>query len=258
MHHFPNGNIQQEIHKFFEEEELDAHNVTADTFCQSPVIQEENAKAILTSKRLNNSDALSETLKILTIKNSGYYNSDENDAEGDPERYPKVGTHINDGNKRKVADTSNGNLQQKLLSNRTLPIITTTIDPWIPDGFTTCGGTPHAHPTPTTKVFITYMVRSSARVLRTPGHLSRTVREGTTPRNCKTYIISPRMNSPILIVGNTASPTCDIMGSQKIISIHGSTGSVEVRDTQKFNTSIDGNLAKDGDSTSIFSNLIGQ
>ena len=48
-----------------------------DTFLQPPVTtdtQEENANAILTSKRLNNLDALEEPLKLLTINDAEYYN----------------------------------------------------------------------------------------------------------------------------------------------------------------------------------------
>ena len=72
--------------------------------------QGENANAILTSERINNSDVLAETLKGLTINNDGYYNSDENYAEGDLASDPNGATHTSDGNKRKVTDTSNGNL----------------------------------------------------------------------------------------------------------------------------------------------------
>ena len=60
---------------------------------------------------------------------------------------------------------------------------------------------------------------------------------------------------PLLIGGTTISPTCGIMGIQEIVSIYGFTGSVEIRDTQKFDTSVDGNLANNGDSTPIFSKL---
>ena len=64
------------MHKVISEEEADAHNVTVDTFCQMPVTpntQGENYNAILTSERLNNSDALAETLKVLTINEAGFY-----------------------------------------------------------------------------------------------------------------------------------------------------------------------------------------
>ena len=145
---------------------LGSHNITMDTFYQTPIMpntQGENGNAILTSERLNNLDALSETLKGLTINNVEYYESDKNDAKGDPSRDPKEDTHTSDGKKRKVTDTSNRNLQQKLLSNWTLLIITTTIDPQIPDGFATCGGIPYALSKPTTKGVVIDVTRSSAQ-----------------------------------------------------------------------------------------------
>ena len=65
---------------------LDANNVTMNDLCQSPVttnIQGENENAILTNERLNNSDALEETLKgstlDSTINDAGYYISYEDD-----------------------------------------------------------------------------------------------------------------------------------------------------------------------------------
>ena len=67
-----NEKIQQEMRKLITKEEADArnitsdaHNTTADNFCQTPVTpntQGKNENAILTSERLNNLDALSETL----------------------------------------------------------------------------------------------------------------------------------------------------------------------------------------------------
>ena len=77
-----------------------------------------------------------------------------NDAKGCPESDPKTVTHTSDGKKRKVIDTSNGILQQKILSNRTLLIATTTMDPRIDDRTATCGGTTHKLATPTTKEVI--------------------------------------------------------------------------------------------------------
>ena len=74
-----------------------------------PNTKGENANTILTSERLNNSDALAETLKGLTINDSGYYNLDKNDAKGNPASDPKVATNTSDGKKGKVTNTSNGN-----------------------------------------------------------------------------------------------------------------------------------------------------
>ena len=81
---FSNEKLQQAISKVMAETEAEerniilyAHNVNMDNFCQSPVTtntQRDNANAILTSERINNSDALAETLKRLTINNAVYYN----------------------------------------------------------------------------------------------------------------------------------------------------------------------------------------
>ena len=87
---------------------LDAHNITADTFSQMPVTpntQGDNENAILTSERLNNADALAETLKGLTINDAGYYESDsanENYAKGYPASNPKVATHTSNGGKENL------------------------------------------------------------------------------------------------------------------------------------------------------------
>ena len=85
---FSNEKIQQSIRKVIVEEDvdarnitLDAHNITEDNFCQklvTPNTQGENENMIFVSEIPHNSDGLAETLKGLTIKNSGYYESDEN------------------------------------------------------------------------------------------------------------------------------------------------------------------------------------
>ena len=86
-----------------------------DTFYQTPGIpntQRESSNTILTSDILNNSDALVETLKGLTINNAGYYNPEKNDTEGDPTSDPKKATHTSDRKKIKITDTSNRNQQK--------------------------------------------------------------------------------------------------------------------------------------------------
>ena len=59
----------------------------------------------MTSEKRNNSGALAEALKGLTINDAGYYESDSanvNDAKGDLASNPKVATHTSDGKKRKL------------------------------------------------------------------------------------------------------------------------------------------------------------
>ena len=83
-----------------------------DTLCQSPVTtntQGENANAIFTSERKNTLNMLAETLKGLTLDSTineyVYYDSDEDNALGDPKSYALLATHTIDGKKRKVTDT---------------------------------------------------------------------------------------------------------------------------------------------------------
>ena len=113
---------------------MEAHNTTIDTFSQTTVTsntQGDNKNLILTSEKQNTSDAPAEKIKGLTINDTGYYESDSEKANGanvNPARDPKVAIHTSNIKKRKLTDTSNGYLRQKLLSNQTLPIINTTID----------------------------------------------------------------------------------------------------------------------------------
>ena len=200
---------------------LEAHNVTADTFSQTYNTQRDDANATLTSYKLDKSDHLSETLKKLTINNTGYYVSDSanaNDAKGDPASGSKTVTHTSDGKERKVMDTINGSLQKKLLSNQTFPIGTTTMDPRIGDRIATCGGTPHTIATPTTKEVITNAACSSARVNRTPGYVSWAGRDGTTPGNCAIYFRPPRHKYPVLIGGIGVSPVSGHSGILQILN----------------------------------------
>ena len=156
--------------------------------------QGDNENNILTGERLNNLDMLAQKLEWLKIKDSEYYESEsaiENDAKGDPERDLKLATHTSGEGKRKVTNTSNVNLEHKLLRNRTLPIITTTINPRIDNMVVTCGGTPHALATPTMKGFITDAPLRSACILQTHGHVSRTGMGDTTLRDGNVSISPP-------------------------------------------------------------------
>ena len=123
-------------------------------------------------------------LKGLTINDTGYYESysaNKNDAKYDPAGYRKIATHTSDGKKRNVIDTSNGDLQQQLLSNQTLLIITTMIDSRIDNMVVTYGVSMIKLATLHIPEVITDAVCSNARSLQTSGHVSRTNRDGNTP-----------------------------------------------------------------------------
>ena len=206
---------------------------------------------------------LAETLKVLTldstINDSAYYNLDEDDAESDPKSNPLVATHTREGKKRQVTDTdtTNGNYPQKLLFNRTLPMITPPIEPRIADGVADVRGTTHARQTIALKVIVTNTARSSARVFRDIADVNKKDMDGTIPQNIINSRRYPRLNSPVLIGGGTTiSPTR--MGSQDISSPKGPTNSVEVRNSQIFHTSINRNSAENGDPTPAFGKIIGR
>ena len=120
---------------------LDANNVTMDNFSHTSNTQRDNANAIFTSENLDKSDDLADTLNYLTINNTEYYASNSetvNDAKGDPAINLKVVAHTSDW-KGKVTDTGNRNLQQKLLSNQTLPVVL-TMNPRIDYNIAMIGG----------------------------------------------------------------------------------------------------------------------
>ena len=134
----------------------------------------------------------------------------------------------------------------------------TTIDPRITDRVATCVGTLLALTPPTTKVFITDTVCSSTLVLLAPGDVSRTSRYGTTPCNRDVVVRYPRDNRTILIGIIVFPPTIGNSGSQDILKKRQSTSPSVGTNAQTVNTSVDGNLANDGDSTSIFRKLLGR
>ena len=74
-------------------------------------------------------------LEDLTINDAEYYVSNSatfNNAKEDPASDPKTVTHTSD-RKGKITDTSNLNIQQKILSNQTLPVSVLTINLRIED-----------------------------------------------------------------------------------------------------------------------------
>ena len=79
---------------------LDSHSVTEDNFRHTSNTQRENANKILTSEKVDKSDALAETLKGSKINDAGYYESDlanMNGAKGDPTSDLRMDTHTSDG-----------------------------------------------------------------------------------------------------------------------------------------------------------------
>ena len=103
--------------------------------------------------------------------------------------------------KENLRTLATDNLQKKLLSNRTLLITTTTIDPRIDDRVATSGASTIKLATHCTTEVITVAAHSSARVLRTPGHVSRTGRDITTTGDCDVAVSPPQDNGLVMIGG---------------------------------------------------------
>ena len=71
-------------------------------------------------------------------------------------------------------------------------------------------------------------------------------------------IKSPQANYPLMIGGIGVSLTREHSGSLVVLNKRQSTVSEKIGNTQKFDISVDGKLANDEDSTSIFSKVIGR
>ena len=177
---------------------------------------------------------LAETLKGLTlystINDTAYYNSDKDDTESDQKRDPLVATHTSDGNKIKVTDTdtTNGISPQKLLINRTLPVIILLIDRRILDGIAAGRGTMHESHMIASNLIVTDAMHSGTCVFRKPADVNRKHTDGTIPWDSNTSRSSPRLTYPVLIGdGTTVYPTR--MGRQEISSPKGPTVPVEFR-----------------------------
>ena len=114
----------------------DANNVTADTFRHVSNTQRENKYAIFTSEKLDKLDELVDPVKNLIINDAENYESNTatvRDAQGDLTRNPEKITHTINGNET-VIHTSNGGFEQKLLSNRTIPVLPLSMNPGIDQG----------------------------------------------------------------------------------------------------------------------------
>ena len=162
-------------------------------------------------------DILAETIKgfkILTLHSTindfAYYNSDKDDAEINPKSDPLVATHTSDGKKIKVSDTDtiNRNSPQKLLINRTIPVIIPPIDPPILNGVMASRRTFRAHHMIALKYIVTDAARSGARVFQDHVAVNQKDKYGTIPRDENTSRIPPRFISPVRIGnGPSVSPT---------------------------------------------------
>ena len=106
------------------------------TFSHASNAQRQNGNAIFTSEKLDKLDELVDAVNNLTINDAKYYESNTataSDVQGYLTRNPETFTHTINGNET-VIHTSNGGFEQKLLSNRTIPVLPLSMNPGIDQG----------------------------------------------------------------------------------------------------------------------------
>ena len=176
-----------------------------DNFSHIPNTKRENTNAIFTSEKIDKSDKLVATLKDLTINDAEYNVSNSatvDDAKGDPTSNLTKVTHTSDG-KGKVADTSNRSLQQKLLSNQTLPVVFLTMDPSIDNSIATIGGASETLAVSATKKVVADTAPSGTWFNQTPRHVSQTGRDSSNPGDTDLAVRPKPAPYPVLIGSTT-------------------------------------------------------
>ena len=143
------------------------------------------------------------------------------------------------------------------MSDQTLLIITTTIGPWIENRVATSGVSPLKLKTPQTREATTDAAHKNARSIQTPRHVIRTGTDVTDPGNCDISVRYIQGNYPVLIGCIGVPPIRGHSGSLDVLNKWKSTPPIVSRNNQKFDASVDVNLANDGDYMSIFSKVIG-
>ena len=158
------------------------------------------------------------TLKYLTINDAEYYISNsatENDEKDDPASDPKTVTHTSDG-KGKVMDTRNGKLQQKILSNRILPVVVPKMNPRIDNRIAPIVGASQTISKPATKEVVADAACGGAWFNWTTGQVSRTGVNKITPGDTGMAVRSKLYPSSVMIGSTTIYPACGISGSLQV------------------------------------------
>ena len=154
-----------------EEESIsDANNVTGDTFSHTPNTKIDNKNVIFTSEKLDKSDEIADALKYLTTNNAGYYASNSataSDTQGNLTRNTNTVNHTSN-EKEKFMETRNGDFEQNILSNRTLPVVVPTMYPVIDYRIVHIVGASQTLSTPATKEVIVDASSGNAWVNRNP------------------------------------------------------------------------------------------
>ena len=150
----------------------------------------------------------SDTLKDLTINDAEYYVSNSettNYAKGYPASDPKTVTRTSEG-KGNVVDTSNGKLQQKLLSNLNLPVVVPKMNPSIDDSIAPIGGGSQTLLTSSVKEVVSYTACGGACINRTQRQVIQMGVDRSTPGDTGMDVRSKPAPYPVRIGGLIISP----------------------------------------------------
>ena len=118
-------------------------------------------------------DKLADAVNDLIINDAEYHVSKsvtENDAKGNPARDPKTVNHTSDG-KEKVRYTSNRK-PQKIMSNRTLPVVIPKMNPSIENRIAPIGRAYQTPLMPVMKEVVVDAACGGAWINRTPGQIN--------------------------------------------------------------------------------------
>ena len=167
-------------------------------------------------------------------------------AQGDLTRNSKTVTH-----------TSNRNFEQKLLSNRTIPVLPLPMNPSIDQGIAPIILSPQTLLTSARKEVIVDAALCSAWVHWTQWQVSSMGVDGSTPGYILNVVIIVELSFPVLIGIVVTSPPWVINVSQDFGNKWRSTSPGLVGQSQKFYAVVDRKLPNNLNSTSIFSKVIG-
>ena len=137
------------------------------------------------------------------------------DAQGDTTQNLKTVTQ-NSNRKDKGMNTSNRNLEQKILSNRTLPVKVTKMKPRIDQRIAPILVAPQTLLTPVTKEVAADAAWSDPWVNRTLQQVRKTSADGSTPCDICNAVSVEHSLFPVLIAIVATYPPCGLSGSLQV------------------------------------------
>ena len=157
-------------------------------------------------------DELEEAANNLTINDAKYYESNTStasDAQGDLTCNLETVNHTSNGNET-VTHTSNVIFEQKLLSNRSIPVVVPMTNLMIDQRIAPIILEPQTLLTPATKEVAADAASGGTWVNKTLRKVSQTGVSGSTPGNICNNVSGESATSPVLIEIVDTSPPCGL------------------------------------------------